>query len=208
MRYTLTLAFSLLTFTSAVGQVADKIYRGGDIVTINDKQPFAKAVAVKDGKILAVGSEEDVAKFRDSKTQVVDLAGRSMLPGFVDGHGHCFFVGVQSASANLLPPPDHTVNDIAGVQAELRKWAETETAKKFKIIIGFGYDDAQLKEQRHPTRHDQIRDGSARSIGSAQTSGNRITFREASGRTIQTATTNGEHTIRNHSKASGWGQYT
>jgi predicted amidohydrolase YtcJ len=72
----------------------------------------------------------------------------------VDGHGHCFYVGVQAASANLLPPPDHTVNDIPSLQAELKQWSEGETAKRFKTIIGFGYDDAQLKEQRHPTRHE------------------------------------------------------
>jgi predicted amidohydrolase YtcJ len=46
------------------------------------------------------------------------------------------------------------VKDIAGLQSELKKWAEGETARKFNVILGFGYDDAQLKEQRHPTRHD------------------------------------------------------
>ncbi len=77
-----------------------------------------------------------------------------MLPGFIDGHGHCFGTGLQAASANLLAPPDYTVTDIPGIVAELKKYAQTDTAKKYGIILGFGYDDAQLKEQRHPTRQE------------------------------------------------------
>ena len=138
----------------ARGQVADKVYRGGDIVTVNDAQPFAQAVAVKDGKILAVGTTEEVAKFQGKTTEIVDLNGHALLPGFVDGHGHCFGTGLQAASANLLAPPDHTITDIPSLVAELKKYAKSETAKKYGIILGFGYDDAQLKEQRHPNRHE------------------------------------------------------
>lgn len=90
---------------AAYGQVADRIYREGDVVTVNDAQSFAKAVAIKDGKILAVGSDEEIAKFKDAKTEIIDLAGRALLPGFIDGHGTCFGTGIQAASANLLAPP-------------------------------------------------------------------------------------------------------
>lgn len=133
---------------------ADAIYHGGDVVTIDDKNPTAEAVAIKDGKIIAVGKKADLLKLKGNNTKLIDLGGKALLPGFVDGHGHCLYVGVQASSANLLPPPDHTVNDIPGLQAELKKWAKGDTAKKFQLILGFGYDDAQLKEQRHPTRHE------------------------------------------------------
>ena len=83
----------------AYGQVADRIYRGGDVITVNDAKPFAKAVAIKDGQILAVGSDEEIVKFKDAKTEMVDLAGRALLPGFIDGHGHCFATGIQPAAA-------------------------------------------------------------------------------------------------------------
>ncbi len=136
------------------GQVADKIIRGGSIVTVNDAKPNADAVAIKDGKILAVGSNNEIAKHQGANTEVVDLAGRALLPGFIDGHGHCFATGIQAASANLLAPPDYKVTDIPGILAELKAFANYDTAKKYGIILGFGYDDAQLKEQRHPTRHD------------------------------------------------------
>jgi predicted amidohydrolase YtcJ len=154
MPHRIFFVFFLLAAQIAYAQTADKVYRGGDVVTINDQQPIAKAVAVKSGKILAVGSDQEVAKFIGSQTEVIDLAGSALLPGFIDGHGHCFGTGLQAASANLLPAPDHTVNDIPSLVAELKKYAAGETAKKYKIILGFGYDDAQLKEQRHPTRHE------------------------------------------------------
>jgi predicted amidohydrolase YtcJ len=133
---------------------ADAIYHGGDVVTIDDKNPTAEAVAIKDGRILAVGKKADILKHQGKNTQLIDLCGRALLPGFVDGHGHCFGTGLQAASANLLSPPDHTITDIPGLVAELKKYAQSETAKKYGIILGFGYDDAQLKEQRHPNRHE------------------------------------------------------
>ncbi len=148
------IALAVIWTAPACGQVADKIIRGGSIVTVNDAMPNVDAVAIKDGKILAVGSHDAIAKHQGAKTEIVDLAGRALLPGFIDGHGHCFATGIQAASANLLAPPDYKVTDIAGILAELKTFAKSDTAKKYGIILGFGYDDAQLKEQRHPTRHD------------------------------------------------------
>jgi predicted amidohydrolase YtcJ len=144
--------FSVMTGYAA--EPADAIYHGGDVVTIDDKNPTAEAVAIKDGKIIAVGKKADVLKLKGDKTKLIDLGGKTLLPGFVDGHGHCFGTGLQAASANLLPPPDHTISDIPSLVAELKQYAKTDTAKKYGIILGFGYDDAQLKEQRHPNRHD------------------------------------------------------
>lgn len=154
MRLTTLLVAVLLAGPAFAADPADVIYHGGDVVTVDDQNPAAEAVAVKGGRIVAVGKKADVLKLKGDATTLVDLGGRALLPGFVDGHGHCLYVGVQAASANLLAPPDHTVKDIAGLQAELRKWAAGDTARRFKLILGFGYDDAQLKEQRHPTRHD------------------------------------------------------
>jgi|SanBayMetagenome_1026888.scaffolds.fasta_scaffold00779_4 predicted amidohydrolase YtcJ len=149
------LVVGILFSASAFAQVpADTIYHGGDVVTIDDKNPLAEAVAVKEGRILAVGSKVDVLKLKGANTKVVDLGGKALLPGFVDAHGHCFQTGLQAASANLLPAPDHRVNDIDALQSELKAWAQTANAKKYGMILGFGYDDAQLSQQRHPTRQD------------------------------------------------------
>lgn len=154
MRHVLQLALLLILPSYAFGQGADTIFRGGDVVTVDDKSPFAEAVAIKSGKIIAVGTNEEIAKYQDVKTEVVDLAGRTLLPGFIDGHGHCFATGIQAASANLLAPPDYKITDIAGILSELKTFAKSDAAKKYGIILGFGYDDAQLAEQRHPNRHE------------------------------------------------------
>jgi predicted amidohydrolase YtcJ len=134
-------------------ETADRIFTGGPVLTMNDAQPRAGAVAVSDGRILAVGTPEEIAAFRGEGTEVTDLAGRALIPGFVDAHGHIFGGGVQALSANLLAPPDGEVTDIASLQQTMRDWiAENrELVEKANLIIGFGYDNSQLAELRHPT---------------------------------------------------------
>lgn len=85
-----------------------------------------------------------------------DLAGRALLPGFVDAHGHAFMIGLQAISANLLAAPDGQVADIKGLQQTLIRWGDehADVRKDLGMILGFGYDDAQLHEQKHPTRQD------------------------------------------------------
>ena len=109
----------LPTGSALAEDVADTIYSGGPIITINDAAPRAEAVAVKDGRIIAAGKQSDINALRGESTQVFDLQGRTMLPGFVDSHGHVVFGGLQALSANLLAPPDGGVTDIASLQKVL-----------------------------------------------------------------------------------------
>ncbi|MCE8537282.1 amidohydrolase [Ruegeria pomeroyi] len=147
---------AMLASMSEAQEVADTIYTGGPILTVDDAQPRAEAVAVKDGRVLAVGDLSDLLARQGDATKVFDLDGRTMLPGFVDSHGHVVMGGLQALSANLLAPPDGDVTDIPSLQQTLREWAEknADTVEKVKLIIGFGYDNAQLAELRHPTRED------------------------------------------------------
>lgn len=121
---------------------------------MNDAAPRADAVAVNDGKSVAVGTRAEVDRFKAAGTREIDLGGRALLPGFIDGHGHVFTTGVQAALANILPAPDGERNSVAKILDILREYAKTDTSKKFNIITGFGYVDAQIKEKPHPTRHD------------------------------------------------------
>ena len=134
--------------------LADRIWIGGPILTMVDGAMRAEALAEKNGVILRVGDADDVMALRGPETEVIDLAGRTMIPGFVDAHGHVFMTGIQALSANVLPAPDGTVNDIPALQQVLRDFAEAqpERVAGAGLILGFGYDDAQLAEQRHPTR--------------------------------------------------------
>ncbi|ADN76317.1 Amidohydrolase 3 [Ferrimonas balearica DSM 9799] len=153
----------LTTSTVALGaEPADTLYRGGPILTMNDAQPRAEALAVKDGRILAVGTESEIQPYIGAQTQVRELNGQALIPGFVDAHGHVAAVGLQALAANLLPPPDGDGNSIEALQSVLRQYASEYEARinRVNAIIGFGYDDSQLKEQRHPTRQelDAVRD--------------------------------------------------
>ncbi len=150
----LALSICLSTNGLAQTQYADAIYVDGDIITVNDKQPSVEALAVKDGVILAVGSKADILALKGENTDIVDLAGNTLIPGFIDGHGHVFNTGIQALSANLLAPPDGDVTSISDVQDTLRKWAKLPNNSGLGAILGFGYDDSQLKELRHPTRHE------------------------------------------------------
>jgi predicted amidohydrolase YtcJ len=156
-----TSAAVLLSCGLALAQEpADRIWSGGPIITMNgaanDASMKAQAVAERDGKIVAVGTVEDVMKLKGDSTQMIDLAGKTMLPGFVDAHGHVLFGGLQNLSANLLAAPDGKVNDIPALQDVLREWvkANEDKVKQTKLIIGFGYDPSQLKEQRHPNKEE------------------------------------------------------
>ena len=145
--------FSVSAFANGEAEI---IYNGGSILTMNDAQPRAEAVAVAGGKVLAVGSDQEVMKLKGKDTQVIDLQDQAMIPGFVDAHGHVLMIGLQAMSANMLPAPDGEVNDIPALQGVLKTWAEKneELVKEVNLILGFGYDDAQLKELQHPTAND------------------------------------------------------
>ena len=152
-----TVVLTLAATSPAFAQEsADRIFTGGPVLTMNDAQPRAEAVAVKDGIIIAVGSAEEVMKLKGEAIEVTELDGRALIPGFVDAHGHIFGGGIQALSANLLAAPDGDVTDIASLQQTLRDWISENRAviEKANLIIGFGYDQSQLAELRHPTRAD------------------------------------------------------
>jgi predicted amidohydrolase YtcJ len=131
---------------------AETIYRGGPIVTLDDAQPSAEAIAVAAGKIVAVGSDADVMKRKGPATQVVDLGGKTMTAGFIDGHAHVAQFGAQAIGANLLAAPDGNVNTIEDLVAEMKRAVETQDTALTGWVFGIGYDDAVIG--RHPTRDD------------------------------------------------------
>ncbi|MBW4935919.1 amidohydrolase [Marinobacter sp. F4206] len=152
--------FSLVFFASSqptlASVAADTVFLNGNVLTMDDSQPMAEAVAVKDGEIISVGNTADVMTSVGDNTRKIDLDGKTLLPGFVDSHGHAWMIGFQALTANLLPPPDGEGKDIESLISLLEDWATSnkKAVKDVGWIIGFGYDNSQLAEQRHPTRHD------------------------------------------------------
>jgi len=129
------------------------IYSGGDIITmIGDSPQYVEAVVVQDEKITYVGNlTEANAQFPDATQK--NLEGKTMVPGFVDGHIHFSALGAQALAANLLAEPDGIVNNVDNLVTELRDWSLKNDPELFGgWIVGMGYDDAILG--RHPNKED------------------------------------------------------
>ncbi len=136
-------------------ELADSIFSGGDIVTIDSAQPQVEAVAVKDGRILALGTRAEIeGKYRGDATRMFDLAGRTLLPGFIDGHSHVSQALGLVGWANVSIPPVGQVESIGGLIEALRAHAMSSAAAPGDWILAYGYDADGLEEKRHITRDD------------------------------------------------------
>jgi hypothetical protein len=134
---------------------ADAIYTGGDIVTVNDAQPSVEALAVKDGKILATGSRADIEKaHKGTATRVVDLGGKTLMPSFIDAHGHYINSLLVANQAKLYAPPAGPGKDVDSIIAALKTFAEERKIAKGQMIMAYGYDETVMPAGRHLNRDD------------------------------------------------------
>ncbi|GAB3327117.1 amidohydrolase [Larkinella ripae] len=133
--------------------VADKIYINGNVITVDAKNSVAQAVAVSAGKIVEVGSTAVITQLKGAKTQVIDLGGKTVIPGLIDGHSHFMGLG-RTKMANVAAPPVGPVKTLADLVAELQKHKAAKKIADGGWITGFGYDVDQLAEKRHPTKED------------------------------------------------------
>jgi predicted amidohydrolase YtcJ len=148
-------AFTILDTGSApAASPAERIIRGGPVVTVNPAQPTAAAVAIADGRILAVGSEADVMKHAGPGTAITDLAGRTLVPGFVDGHSHFFSVVEVQTAALCASPPAGPCTSVADVIAQLKKLQAERRISPGDFMSGYGYDPDLLAEKRPPTKQE------------------------------------------------------
>jgi predicted amidohydrolase YtcJ len=138
-------AFALLALISCKKEVAnpaDAIYFGGDIITMESNEAqYAEAVAVKDGKILFVGSKSEAEKFQGNSTEMKDLEGKTLLPGFIDPHSHFMSSLAMGSLANCQPAPAGEGNSVAGIVKALQKIKTDKNIPDGETIVGYGYDD-------------------------------------------------------------------
>ena len=126
---------------------ADHVIRNANVITIDPLTPRAQAVAVKDGRFLAVGSNDDIADLTGPNTQVEDLHGSTVLPGFIDAHIH-----VLSSGTRHVMSADCDRRSIAEVQDALRE--RLEDADPGGWIQGFKFDDTKTAENRFLFKED------------------------------------------------------
>jgi predicted amidohydrolase YtcJ len=128
--------------------VADTILTGGRVHTVDVADRVVEALAVRDGRILAVGEAVAVDRHRGRQTAVLDLAGRSVVPGFIDNHIH-LSNATQRAWLDVTSPGCDSVEAI--VRAVADRAAATAAGA---WILARGFDASRLRERRFPTRHD------------------------------------------------------
>jgi predicted amidohydrolase YtcJ len=130
------------------GKSAESIYKGGTIVTMDDKRRQVAAVAVADGRIIAAGDESEVMKTRGGTTKIVDLGGMTLMPSFIDSHGHFMNAPQIVRWVNVSGPPVGPIAKIADFVPVLQAHVKKQGIKKGEWIIGFGYDRSNLAEGR------------------------------------------------------------
>jgi predicted amidohydrolase YtcJ len=130
-------------------QGRDSLYTNGRIVTCDPALPLATAVAVRDGRIVAVGEEAAARQALAPETASIDLGGRTMVPGFIDAHNHMACTAETFFAVDASP---RSVGSIAELVAAIARAGETTPPGAW--IRGFGMDWTRLAEGRRPTRAD------------------------------------------------------
>jgi predicted amidohydrolase YtcJ len=132
----------------ALAQSADLVLRGGKVVAADKEWRIAQAAAIKDGRFLAVGDDAAIAAHIGSGTQVIELGGRTVVPGLIDSHLHQLFAALNGPAVQLLG-----ARSIADVQKAIAdRVARTEPGKW--VTASSGWHESILEEGRMPTRHE------------------------------------------------------
>src|SRR5262249_45411607 len=135
----------LLAVWPARAADADLILHHGKVVTVDRNFSVHQALAVKDGRILRVGTDAEVLHTRGPHTQVLDLAGKTVLPGLIDSHVHPAGASMTEFD-HPLPEMESIADVLAYVRTRAKVLAEGEWIQLRQVFI------TRLREQRYPTR--------------------------------------------------------
>ena len=126
-----------------------KIFFNGKIITMNNKEPMVEAVLIDDEKIVKIGSKEEILNEKDENTELIDLDGKTMLPGFIDSHSHIVAVAQTLMIVNLSE-----ANSKEEFIQMLKDSLKNNPPKEGEWLIGFGYDNTRYENEEHPTKFD------------------------------------------------------
>lgn len=131
------------------------VYHGGEIITMAADSPtYVEAIVVRDGKILFVGYKSEAIKKAGENVKMVDLKGKTLLPGFIDPHSHFINSLGMSTQANCSPSPVGNANNVAGVLKALTDLKKDKNIPDSVLIMGYGYDDTVMPEGELLNRDD------------------------------------------------------
>ena len=150
--FVLTATVSVISAGCNAKKEADQIFFNGDILTMEGKKPsYVEALVITDGKIVFAGKKSEAMAHKGDGTTITDLQGRTLMPGFIDAHGHVSQYATASQMINLQPEPYGKVMSIPQLQQVLKEFIAKNKIAPGVAIIGNGYDDAIMEEHRHPT---------------------------------------------------------
>ena len=137
-----------------ISEESSQMFYNGDILTMEDETPkYAEAIVAQKGKVVFVGTKSEAeSKFKNAEK--IDLKGKTLLPGFIDPHSHFGMVSNTMGQVDLNPEPVGTVKNIDDILQNLKNYKEKHKIPDGEWIFGWGYDDSQLTEKRHPTKKD------------------------------------------------------
>lgn len=139
------------------------LFTNANVITMVDESATAQAVAIQGGKIIALGTAAGITQQYPNATTSHDLQGKTLLPGLIDTHGHLSITAQTVAAANVASPPVGNANTVDDVVGLLKEHANKHDGDGW--LVGFGYDDSLLAEQRHPTKADLDKVSTDRPIG-------------------------------------------
>lgn len=138
--------------TAQTSDSSATVYYNGNIITMEGDNPqMAEALVTQAGKIAYVGTL-DTAQSKYNNAAQVNLNNKTLLPGFIDPHSHFDMVSNTMGQVNLNPPPVGKVDSIDKMLAALKAYKKDNNIADGEWIYGWGYDESQLTEQRHPTK--------------------------------------------------------
>ena len=131
-----------------------QLFFNGDIITMDSQKPsYVEAIVEQNGKIVFVGNLK-AAENKFPNATKIDLNRKTLLPGFIDPHSHFGMVSNTMGQVDLNPEPVGTIKNIDDILANLKSYKEDKKIADGEWIFGWGYDDGELAEKRHPTKAD------------------------------------------------------
>jgi len=131
---------------------AQQLFINGQVITMDSKNRVEEALLIEGDTIVAVGNTENIRKLSGKEAIVHDLKGHTLLPGFIDAHGHFPGTGLSAKGIDLTSPPAGDILELADIQEKLLDAHKKDDNDQW--LFGFGYDDTLLSEKRHPNRFD------------------------------------------------------
>ena len=147
---TVTVGVVFVYLTRAPSPPTSQAFINANVISMDKNNRVLQAVYIENDKIIKVGSNDEINALISSDTQINDLKGKTLLPGFIEAHGHFPASGMKAIAADLNSPPIGKIISIKQLITRLK--AQAANTPKGDWVIGFGYDDTILAEKRHPTR--------------------------------------------------------